>query len=128
MHTGCGCIRNIIHQAPLFYLADEFFTTSKSGPPVAEKLANIVINELLPDRLSKVNFEELMQETRTTDSSMQTCQELFNYSARIEACTSQYHTDTCFDFSTVGQPRINTSDEVNYCDLTSIYNMLHSVI
>ena len=68
MHTGGGCIHNIIHQAPLFYVADEFFPTSKSGPPVAEKLANIVINELLPDRLSQVNFEELMGETRTTDT------------------------------------------------------------
>ena len=71
-------------------------------PPVAEKLANIVINQLLPDRLSKVNFEELMEEIRTTDSSMQTCWKLFNYSALIEACTSQHHTATCFDFSTAG--------------------------
>ena len=103
MHTGCGCIHNNIHQAPLFLPSGlVFFTASKSGPPIAEKLANIVITELLPDHLSKVNFEELMKETRTTDSSMQTCQELFNYLAHIEACTSQYHTDTCFDFSTVG--------------------------
>ena len=58
---------------PLFYLADEGFTTSNSGPPVAEKLANIVISQLLPDRLSKVNFEELMEEIRTTANSMQTC-------------------------------------------------------
>ena len=58
---------------PLFHLADEGFTTSNSGPPVAEKLANIVINQLLPDRLSKVNFEELMEEIRTTANSMQTC-------------------------------------------------------
>ena len=52
----------------MFYVADEFFPTRKSGPPVAEKLANIVINELLPDRLSQVNFEELIGETRTTDT------------------------------------------------------------
>ena len=73
MHTGCSCINKIIHQVPLFYLGDEFFTTSNSGPPAAEKLANIVINQLLPDRLFKVNFEELMEEIRTTVSSMQTC-------------------------------------------------------
>ena len=73
MHTGGGCINKIIHQVPLFSLADEVFTTSNSGPPVAETLANIVINQLLPDRLPKVNFEELMEEIRTTDSSMQTC-------------------------------------------------------
>ena len=73
MHTGCGCINKIIHQLPLFYLADERFTTSNPGPPIAEKLANIVINQLLPDRLSKVNFEELLEEIRTTASSMQTC-------------------------------------------------------
>ena len=78
----------MIRQAPLYYLADEFFTTGKSGPPVDEKLANIVINELLPDRLSKLNFQELMEETRTNDSSTQTCQELFNYSALITACTT----------------------------------------
>ena len=60
----------------------------KSGPPVVGKLANTVINELLSDCLSKVNFEELMEETRTTDNSMQTCQELLNYSALIDVCTT----------------------------------------
>ena len=33
---------------PLFYLADEVFTTTNSGSPVAETLASIVINQLLP--------------------------------------------------------------------------------
>ena len=34
---------------PLFYLADEVFTTTNSGSPVAETLATIVINQLLPE-------------------------------------------------------------------------------
>ena len=55
----------MIRQVPSYGLAHEFFITAtgKSGPPVFEKLANIVINGLLQDRLSKVNFNELMQKT-----------------------------------------------------------------